>query len=235
MRELPQSELVQIALDRTAGDEFEDFAIQFLAAKFGANFLPIGGIRDGGADGIIITDLYENSSRPDYFMQATREKDYKSKIRHTVRRLREVDRSPSQLLYFTTQVVSSLDIVEYDLGVELEVTIQVRDGKYIAAQVATDRAAADAYYAHLHHRTQFLEGVGRGSVLSRSPHISEPHVYTFLVGELERETAGPSFANGVIDALIVYALEGTDPNKNIMMSEEQIRAEIVDTLPAADR
>ena len=204
MQEVPQSELVRIALDRTKGHEFENFAIQFLSAKFGASFVPLGGIHDGGADGLIDTGLHEDSSHCHHFMQATIQKDYRSKIRHTVRRLREVGRSPSQLLYVTSQTISSLDVAEYDLGGELEISIRIWDGKYIAAQVTTDRASAAAYYAHLHHNTLFLEGIGRGSVLSQSPHISEPHVYTFLVGELERETTGSSFADGVVDAMIVH-------------------------------
>ena len=58
-------------------------------------------------------------------------------------------------------------------------------------------------------------------------------MYTFLVGQLERETAGTSFGAGVIDAMIVHALEETDPNKNVMMNEDQIRERIIDTLPAA--
>ena len=138
MRDLPPSELVRIALDKTTGAEFESFAVQFLSAKFGANFIPMGGIHDGGADGLIDSGLYDVSSQVQHFMQATIEKDYRSKIRRTIRRLREVERAPSQLLYFTNQVISSVDVVEYDLGTELETAIRILDGRYIAAQVTTD-------------------------------------------------------------------------------------------------
>ena len=82
-------------------------------------------------------------------------------------------------------------------------------------------------------QTDFLQGVGRGAVLSSSSHVTEPHVYTYLAGHLERDATDGSFVDGVTDALIVFALEGTDPDQGILMSEEEIRTKIIDALPAA--
>ena len=51
-------DLIQIALDKTEGHSFELFAQDFLAVLEGRDFVPVGGVKDGGADG-----LYECGGR----------------------------------------------------------------------------------------------------------------------------------------------------------------------------
>lgn len=233
MQTPPQTELVRIALDRTHGTEFERFTLSFLSAKLGATFVPLGGIHDGGADGLIDTNIFMNESRKSAFMQASIDKEPITKIRRTVRRLREVGREPSELLYVTSQVVPKTDLEQETLARELGVFVRIMDGNYIIYHVPTDSGSTHAYYEHLHHQTQYLHGIGRGAVLSSSKHISDPHVYTYLVGQLDRDPSEGSFVDGVVDALIVYALEGTDPDEGMLMSESDIRTKILETLPAA--
>lgn len=43
----------------------------------------------------------------------------------------------------------------------------------------------------------------------------------------------PTFVDGVVDALIVYALEGTDPDSGILRTESEIRSRILKVLPTA--
>ena len=167
-------------------------------------------------------------------MQASIEQDYKSKIRRTVKRLNDFERNPNRLLYITNQFIPIIDKVAEELITELDVVIEIQDGNYIMNHISADSGSIDAYYAHLHHSTLFLEGVGRSSVLAPSQHVSEPHVYTYLVGELDRRSSGDSFTDGVVDALIIFALEGTDPARDIMMSENEIRSTIIEKLPAAE-
>ena len=90
-------ELVSIALGRTGGQDFERFSQDFLSAQLGVNFQPLGGVRDKGADGVLLPDVFEVDARADTFMQASIEEDVEGKIRHTVSRLREVGRAPTRL------------------------------------------------------------------------------------------------------------------------------------------
>ena len=233
MQSPPQTELVRIALDRTNGTEFEQFVLSFLSSKLGATFVPQGGLHDGGADGYIDPTIYMNAQRPSAFMQASIDKEPIVKIRRTVQRLRDVGREPSEILYVTNQVVGKTDLVQENLVRELGVVVRIMDGHYITFQVPTDTGSISAYYQHLHHQTQYLQGIGRGTVLTSSKHVSDPHVYTYLVSQLDRDPSEVSFVDGVVDALIVYALEGTDPNEGNLMSETDIRSKILETLPTA--
>jgi hypothetical protein len=60
-------DLSEIALDKVEGFAFERFAQDFLSALEGRNFVPCGGVKDGGADG-----LYECGNGR-IFYQFTRE------------------------------------------------------------------------------------------------------------------------------------------------------------------
>ncbi|MYA73390.1 MAG: hypothetical protein F4Y27_01745 [Acidimicrobiaceae bacterium] len=233
MQTPPQTELVRIALDRTNGTEFETFVLSFLSSKLGAAFVPLGGLHDGGADGLVDTNIFMNNDRQSAFMQASIDRDPIAKIRRTMRRLREVGREPSELLYVTSQVIPRIDLEQETLSGELGASVRIMDGNYIIYQVPTDSGSISAYYEHLHHQTQYLQGIGRGAVLSSSEHVSDPHVYTYLVGQIDRELSNGSFVDGVLDALIVFALEGTDPTEGILMSESDIRAKILETLPTS--
>ena len=231
----PSVDLANVALERTEGSEFERFAQSFLAATIDTEYVPLGGLHDGGADGLTSDTILQHGTRSGSFMQASIEAEPKQKIRSTVKRLREVGREPSQLLYVTNRTVRALDLAEEELSNELDVAITIRDGRYIATQVSTSSRAAAAYYEHLHHRTAFLEGVGRGAVLTASAHVTDPYVYTFLVSQLERESSSESsFLDGIVDAMIVHSLEGTDPDAGVLMDESQIRAKILSSLPQAE-
>ena len=233
MRTPPSTERVRIALDSTSGTDFENFILMFLAAVLGANFRPLGGMHDGGADGVVDAGLFVHEKRSTSFMQASTEKDTPSKVRATVRRLREVGREPKQLLYVTNQTISKLDQLEEILADQSDMVVRIYDRNYIVNHLPNSAGAIAAYFEYLHHRTLHLDGIGRGTILSNSAHIDDPYVYTYLAGHVNPHESDGTFADGVLDALIVFALEGTDPNAGIMRSEEEIRSKIVETLPNA--
>jgi hypothetical protein len=81
----------EIALEHVHGIDFEHFFQAFYPALAGIDFLPLGGHQDGGADAIQGETVFEGSrTRAATFYQASVTEDHRAKIRHTVRRLREV-------------------------------------------------------------------------------------------------------------------------------------------------
>ena len=234
MQPAPPAERVRIALESTSGTEFEKFILMFLSAVLGARFRPLGGMHDGGADGLVDAGLFVHDSRPSSFMQASTESDPSSKIRTTIRRLREFDRHPMHLVYVTNQTIAHVDRLEETLANDCNVIVRIYDRNYIVNHLPNSAGAVTAYFEYLHHRTLHLDGIARGSILANSAHIEDPHVYTFLAGHVNPHETDSTFADGVIDALILFALEGTDPNKDIMRSEEEIRSRIVEALPNAE-
>jgi hypothetical protein len=79
-------ETALLAFARLRGTPFEKFVNAFLPDVLGAEFVPLGGGADGGADAF----QGVSEGRTGVFYQATVEKNFRDKIRRTVNRLREV-------------------------------------------------------------------------------------------------------------------------------------------------
>ncbi len=63
--------------------------------------------------------------------------------------------------------------------------------------------------------------------------MKSPAVYVFLRQEVERRLGKSSLIEAVSDGLILWALEGTDPDKNIFMTGDEILAKIEEAVPPA--
>jgi hypothetical protein len=224
-------ELVDHALEKTEGFPFERFAIAFYTEVGGASFVPLGGIKDGGADARDGT-LFEDRVREGYFYQASVEADPEGKIRRTVVRLRGFGRDPRVLIYLTSQTVKYSDKVEKDLTDELDVTIVIRDGNYIATHVNDSHVTRGAFDEHLRHYTDYLKKLGASSSVTPSKHVTNPSVYVFLSHELGRRAGDESLVDSVVDALALWALEGTDPEAGILYDDDTVQAKIDRELPS---
>ena len=166
-------ELVEIALARAEGGDFEQFAQSFLSGLEGIDFVPLGGTADGGADGFRRLELC-TTSRPGIFYQFTVQENHRSKIRTTVERLIEVGRKPKQLVYVTSRIIPKLDIEEDELSEELGIRVRIRDGKYIEHNINDGPKTQAAFKNHLAHYTEFLKRVGAASILSHSKVATDP-------------------------------------------------------------
>ena len=138
------SKLAKIALDNCEGFPFEEFANDFMAAIEGANFIPVGGTSDGGADGVHERGLYSHDKK-DVFYQMSIEQNPRSKIKRTLDRLVEVGRTPKRLIYVTSQVINRYDQEEEYLTDLHGVFLRIRDGKWILANLNHNEATKKAY------------------------------------------------------------------------------------------
>lgn len=224
-------DVVQIALDKVEGFPFERFANAFYGALTGINFVPAGGVRDGGADARD-GSIFEDGSRSGAFYQASVEVDAESKIRRTVKRLREFGRDPKTLTYLTSRSVKYSDRLERSLTDDLDVTVVIRDGGYIALHVNSDARTIGAFNEHLRHYTDFLRKMGASPLISASAHVRSPAVYVFLANEIERREGNESLVDSVTDALALWALEGTDPDQGLVRTADDVLARIVKDLPS---
>ena len=111
--------LVETALNQVTGTAFEDFVNSFYPSIAGTNYVPLGGTADGGADGFLDRGLSEDGSRSGHFLQASVQREFKTKIRATVERLRQVGRKPVSLTYVTSIVIPRLDAQEMGLSKNL--------------------------------------------------------------------------------------------------------------------
>lgn len=228
-------DLLVVALDSVSGSQFEAFANTLFAALLGDRYVPLGGVSDGGADGLIGSGVYESVKRSGHFTQATTQNDHRDKLRSTAARLREVGRDPKSITLVTSRRIARIDIVEAELSDELGVSMRIRDRTYISAHINDSPATRSAFDQHLRSLTLFLQHIGASTVVPASSHVMTPAVYVFLRQELERRAGDDALPSAVVDALAIWALEGTDPDERRYMTRPEIRDRILGSLPWSEK
>ena len=224
--------VARIAMERTPGSSFEDFVNAFMPAMVGDAFVPLGGTQDGGADAFLDSGLFETGA-PLVFYQASTEANSAGKIRRTVRRLREFGRNPKTVVYVTSRTVRYLDREENTLSSELEVLIKIRDCSYIISHLNDSAATRAAFNSYMAPSLAFLREIG-GSGLATTKTGTAPAVYVFLRQELERHSENDTeLVIALADGLILWALEGTDPDH--VVSSEHILSKIEAEIPGSGR
>lgn len=215
-------DLIEVALEKIEGTRFEDFALQFFPALMGVEFVPLGGMHDGGADAFGGDRVYERSGRATQFLQASVQADVKAKLRSTHARLIEFGRDVSSITLLTSRVVPTLDVVEDSLSEELGAMIRIRDGAYIRSHANDTLATIAAYAKYLLPETEFLRGIGTARILGPSHLVTDPTAFVFLRQEIDRLDGDLELVDSVTDALVLWTLEGTDPDAGVLMTRDDV-------------
>lgn len=223
--------IVDIALDRVDAGGFENFSQAFFATTLGLNFIPLGGMHDGGAEGYIADPVY--AAENETFLQASKQEDHKAKIRQTAKRLREFGRTPKKIIYASSNVIKFIDKDEHDLSMELGLTVAIRDKKYFVTHINNSEQTVQAFDSYLRPATLFLEKIGGNSLLNENPQLPPRSLCVFLQQEIENRAGNSQLLESVVDSLILWSLEETDPQTGRFMSRQQILEKIEATLPSA--
>lgn len=226
---------IPIALEKCDTTAFEKYSQAVLAAAIGHQFKPLGGTKDGGADGFIDSDIQEDVKRTTAFFQASKEVDTEGKIRRTVRRLKEFGREVKTLYYATSREVRYIDRLQNDLSDELDINIRIYDVSYFEQRANLSDDVKAAFFQYLQPSLAFLEEALAPSYPS-SPILKDARIVSAFLGqEMERKLGTTKTLEGVCDALILWALEGTDPKLDKLMSTEEVIAKVEDVIPTAKR
>ncbi len=224
--------LVEIALTQVGGSDFERFAHVMLTEVSGVEYVPLGGVHDGGADG-----FFDNEVRQDQggkrFVQASTQANHKHKIRQTVDRLKSFGRDPKALTYVTAQSVKHIDLDQEDLTQDTGVFVRIRDANWIVANVNHSLATVAAFDSYLRKYLAFLDNLGGATLIEKTDHVDYRAMCVFLGQEVERRRNSGDLLEPVCDSLILWALEGTDPDEGQLASRQDIVEKIATVLPAA--
>lgn len=224
--------IIEIALSRVGGTDFENFAQGFFASTMGADYVPMGGFHDGGADGALDDRVYEATGTKK-FMQASISADAKTKIRKTVRRLFEFGRDPKSLIYATNQKLTLIDQLQEELSDELNCRIVVRDRSYFQHQINRTPGALQSYKAYVAGAASYLDGIGAADMVQPVQGLPAKTLSVFLGQELDRRRGKGELLESVADSLILWSLEGTDPDKKNFLTIEEIENRVLEALPSS--
>lgn len=226
-------DLLGVALERINGQDFEDFAQEFFAGIEGRQFVPLGGVHDGGVDAII-QEISSQTTKANLYFQFSVQENYRSKIRDTVARINTTKRNPSAIIYCTNQIVPELDNLQVELTAKYGTPIFIRDRKYIVAHANTNDITTAACRRYLSPYLEFLRNLGSSPRLTISKAtVNDPSVFVFLRQELESRLGHINLQQAVTDTLILWALNNTDPDKDLFMNRDEIRTKILSDVPWA--
>jgi hypothetical protein len=223
---------VTVALEYCTTDAFERFGQQFLSASLGAAFVPAGGMHDGGVDGFF-EPVHESKGQIDSFFQISKQQDVHRKIRETHRRLIAAARQPFSLTLLTSRPVSDIDLLEEKLSNELRCRIKIRDCGWIESNINSSPQAQLAFHTELAPAIAFLSQLGSARIGARLGDGAARTAYVFLAQEVERRRGQTQLLEAVVDSLILWALEGTDPDSGNFMSRGEISRKILEAFPAS--
>lgn len=231
--EAVHTQLVELALSHVEGSVFERFFKEFASAIEGEAFVPIGGMHDGGADGYLSEPLY-GTSKAGHFFQASVQKDARAKINKTVRDLKKNGRAPKIVTYYTSLDIPFPDKLEADLFEIHGCLVRLRARQWISTNVNRSAQTRSAFKNHLQAELAYLNSFGAGTVpASKLQKDAHRTVCVFLAQELDRRRGDAKLVHSVSDSLILFALEGTDPDADHLMTRDEILAKIQGHLPTA--
>lgn len=239
--------LVAVALEHVDRTNFERFAQVFYGAIQDREFVPLGGIHDGGAEGFdpIGPEIFEDETSSNFiqaskadvpvgrFVQVSKQATTRKKIRDTVKRLREYGRTPKVLTYITSQEIPDIDKEESILSKELDCKISIRDAKYIEIYINSSVSTISAFKSYLEPSIQYLYRPGEVEIVHQVKESVDRTLAVFLRQEVENQTSSKAIVNSIADSLIIWALRDTDPDQGRLLSKSDILKIIEEALPAA--
>lgn len=226
-------DIIEVAFHASGGPAFERFCQAFFADVFGDRYIPLGGMHDGGADGVVLQYASEVGSRPTHFFQASIEQNPRAKIKKTIKALQKAGRDVQVLTYATSQVVPMIDKLEEEFLRDHAVTVRIRDREFLISHINGSPRRQAAFNENLGQYTTHLKGPGVAPLPTQSNFMSDPTVFVFLRQEADKEEYD-SFVDAVTDSLCLWALQGTDPDAGILRTAEEVRCKILEIIPSAD-
>ena len=206
----------------TDGFLFEKFAQDLLCQIVGIDFAPLGGVKDRGLDGIDHT--WQQGSDDKTIYQISIEADPRAKVLRTVKKLKENGFKFTRLCYVTNREVREPDKLMEEVWTKEQVVLQLRDIAWLRGNVAKSEGTLKVYADFVRNHAHSLPQ--QSSNLLVTDFASDPRVFVFLRQQLDSKTEGTSLRDLLVDSLILFGLEGTDPDKELLRSRAEIIAEI---------
>jgi hypothetical protein len=228
-----EQKLCEVALGFADGANFEKFAQTFHSAVVGSEFVPLGGIHDGGADGFE-ERIFNSKSRVTVFLQASITESFSAKIQQTIERLRTFGREPKQVIFYFSKNVPNHDQIAEKISEKNDLVITIRDQKYISTNINNYPSAISSFSSFIEPSINFLR-VKPLSPLQNLPAEIDRTICAYLSHEVDRRRGQTSLLNSVTDSLVLWSLEGTDPDKQIFRTREEISSAIMKAVPTAKK
>lgn len=216
-------EALEFALSKIdEGFVFESFAQSFLSAILGYTFLPVGGLHDKGIDGLEHTFQRNGNSKQIY--QISIQKSVEAKINDTFKALKDNNIIYDSLILVTNQNVTNKDTLIDKFYDEFAKNLRIFDIKWFSTNVNQNQSAINAYHTFVENNIHEFNKPSKSFYVGNI--VDDPRLFVYLKHQWDENKNTLKLNSILADTLILFALEGTDPDKKIFRTSDEIRKAI---------
>ena len=201
---------------------FEQFANQFLSSVLGYKFIPVGGLKDRGIDGL--EHLFHRDGYERYIYQLSIEKNCEGKLKKTLDTLKKNKIKFTSLYYVTNQIFPNKDLAIDSLFEEYKKPLIIYDLKWFSSHINDSQATLNVYHTFVTSYLHEFSQPGKSYVIGDL--VSDPRLFVFLRQQWDANHKKLKLDEILADTLILYSLEGTDPEKEKFKSTEEIKKDV---------
>jgi hypothetical protein len=204
------------------GFVFENFAVSFLSSVLEHGFIPVGGTKDKGIDGYQHTFSRQGNDKIIY--QLSTEKTFEDKIHNTIEKLIANKIEFDRIYYVTNRKLNGTDTIIEKLYDKFQIPITIFDIKWFVSNSNYNQTTIRSYQSYVDTYLHEFTKPGKSQVVANLDNDSR--LYVFLSQQFDSRTEDFKLDDLLADTLILFALEGTDPDKEILLSQEEVKEAI---------
>lgn len=201
---------------------FEDFGCSFLSGVLGYNFIPHGGIKDKGIDGL--EHFFCNKEYDKQIYQLSIEKNSLNKLISTLVKLAANHIEYDQMVFVTNQFFPDKDKVIDEAYKKYKKPVKIWDIKWFYSNANNSSATVRAYEMLINNHLYEFNKPGKSYIVGDM--IRDPRLFVFLRQQVDGNKENLKLDKILADTLIIFALEDTDPEKGIVKTKKDILVSI---------
>lgn len=226
--------LFEYLISNVSGDRFESLAKKVYSAVYDDEFVPLGGMHDGGADGFYLPHVWVGK-KPDTFFQfsVTDSERAKNKVAGTLKSLMKVGRTPRHVIYSTTENLPKQDILISEIFDEYQVLLVIRDNDRLRQIVNSNAKANMLFLEFFRPDIDAVKDSSKSLQGAVNQFVEDPTVFALLDYELKDRFSRDHIQKRILDSLIYWALRDTDPDTEKLLGRLEISEAIRTVFPTA--
>ncbi len=181
----------------------------------------MGTIHDRGIDGLQYS--YGSSLDNRDVIQFSVQQDSRGKIRDTLQTLKKEGIPYSRLEYITNQEIKDPTGVTDDFFKEFRVLVIPHDIRWLLEQAHHSVSTMRLFSEFLATNVHIIQSADN---LVVQDFAADPRVFVFLRQQMQSSGTSDELRDSLVDSLILYALEGTDPEKKILRNVQEILQQV---------
>ncbi|MCF7916954.1 MAG: hypothetical protein K9L61_04175 [Candidatus Omnitrophica bacterium] len=201
---------------------FEKFASSFLSSVIGYNFIPHGGIKDKGIDGL--EHIYHREGYKRQIYQMSIDKSSLPKAMDTLVKLAENGIEYDQLIFVTNQFFKDKHQFVDQAFERYKKPVRIYDIQWFSSNINVSEATVRAYRVFIDSHLYEFNKPGKSYIVG--DFVSDPRLFVFLRQQRDSARNDLRLDQILSETLIIFALEDTDPSKGIVKTADEINETI---------